>query len=114
MVDTWRDSWFEEGSRLFYIFSRRAVDAALPLEIRPAPSTLVRVFVGRIELITDATRREVSDALGSNDRHTLSKYARFLPAIVASLPDPAAPGERVRWSSAVNAAQPPDQQRSCR
>jgi hypothetical protein len=50
MVDTWRDSWFGEGTRLFYIVSRRAVDATLPLEIDPVPVNVVRVFVGRLEL----------------------------------------------------------------
>ncbi len=50
MVDTWRDSWFGDGTRLFYIVSRRAIDATLPLEIDPVPVSLVRVFVGRVEL----------------------------------------------------------------
>src|SRR5262249_23299695 len=31
MVKTWRDSWFEEGLRVFYIVPRRATDAILPL-----------------------------------------------------------------------------------
>ena len=50
MVATWRDSWFEPGSRLFYVAPRRAVDAILPLDITPAPGSVVRVFVGRMEL----------------------------------------------------------------
>src|SRR5438132_371630 len=50
MVDTWRDSWFEPGSRLFYVAPRQAVDAILPLNVTPAPGSVVRVFVGRIEL----------------------------------------------------------------
>ena len=49
MVDTWRDSWFEEGSRLMYILPSRAVDAILPLEVEPAPLLTARVFVGRID-----------------------------------------------------------------
>ena len=35
MVETWRDSWFEEGSRLIYIVPSRAIDAILPLQIEP-------------------------------------------------------------------------------
>jgi len=31
MIETWRDSWFEEGSRLLYIVPARFVDAVLPL-----------------------------------------------------------------------------------
>jgi hypothetical protein len=52
MIKTWRDSWFEEGLRLFYIVPRPLTDALLPLNIDPQPSELVRVLVGRIELIT--------------------------------------------------------------
>jgi hypothetical protein len=50
MVETWRDSWFGEGTRLFYIVSRNAIDSILPLEIDPIPVDVVRVFVGRLEL----------------------------------------------------------------
>jgi len=52
MVDTWRDSWFEEGTRVFYILPRSAVDSILPLSISPQPAKIERTFVGRIEVIT--------------------------------------------------------------
>jgi len=107
MVETWRDSWFEEGSRLFYFVPLETIDAILPISITPAPSSLVRVFVGRMELVTAATRSEVADALASNDSRTLAKYARFLPAIVSNLPDPATAAERRQRASAVESAQPP-------
>jgi hypothetical protein len=58
MVETWRDSWFEPGSRLFYVAPRQAVDAILPLAITPAPGSIVRVFVGRIELGDRSTMPE--------------------------------------------------------
>jgi hypothetical protein len=64
MVETWRDSWFEEGSRLIYIVPSRAVDTILPLQVDPVPSQTVRVFVGRIELITIETMRSVENANG--------------------------------------------------
>jgi hypothetical protein len=114
MVDTWRDSWFEEGSRLFYIVPRETIDAILPVDVTPAPSTFVRVFVGRVELMTEATRSDVSSALASNDIRTLAKYARFLPAIVNSLPDPPTDAERRHRASAVEAAQPPYAAAVCR
>ena len=38
MIDTWRDSWFEEGMRIFYILPRKAVDGVLPLKITPSPA----------------------------------------------------------------------------
>jgi len=52
MVETWRDSWFEEGLRVFYVLPRKATDAARPLSIDPNPDELVRVLVGRVEVIT--------------------------------------------------------------
>jgi len=48
MIDTWRDSWFEEGSRLIYIVPSQAIEAILPLQVEPAPLQTARVFVGRI------------------------------------------------------------------
>src|SRR6266566_4891809 len=35
MIKTWRDSWFEEGSRLFYVLPRQTTDAVLPITIDP-------------------------------------------------------------------------------
>lgn len=81
MVETWKDSWFEEGSRLLYIVPRVDVDAILPLTIAPAPSAIARVFVGRIELVTPATIRDVTAAIASNDRAVLDRYGRFLRPI---------------------------------
>lgn len=51
MVATWGDSWFEEGTRLFYVLPRALTDRALPLTVSPPPATTVRVLVGRLELI---------------------------------------------------------------
>src|SRR5262249_40117872 len=33
MIATWRDTWFDEGTRVFYVFPRSTVDAVLPLTI---------------------------------------------------------------------------------
>jgi hypothetical protein len=93
MVDTWRDSWFEEGARLLYIAPRADVDEILPLTIAPQPSAVARVFVGRIELVTPATIRDVTAAASAGDRAVLAKYGRFLEPIAAraGLSLPAAP-----------------------
>jgi len=85
MLQTWKDSWFEEGARLFYILPRPFVDSVLPLSIQPAPTTMVRVFVGRLELVTPATERAVEFAFASNDRATLAKYGRFLEPILRAM-----------------------------
>jgi hypothetical protein len=85
MVETWRDSWFEEGARLIYIVPRAFVDSILPLDIRPAPAAVVRVFVGRIELVTPETLRVVSEAMRNGDRDVLQRYGRFLEPIAQRL-----------------------------
>jgi hypothetical protein len=82
MVETWRDSWFEEGTRLIYILPARAVDAALPLHVDPAPSQTARVFVGRIELITPEIRRSVEQAIASADWPAIERYGRFVSPIL--------------------------------
>ena len=91
MLDTWRESWFEEGLRVIYIVPRATVDTALPLEIRPAPAEVARVFVGRVEMLSPARAREIESAAATRDRAVLAKYGRFLEAfwmqrIAAPLP----------------------------
>ncbi len=85
MIETWRDSWFEEGARLFYIVPSRVIDSALPLDIQPAPARVTRVFVGRMEVITPAIEEDVQSALTNNDRTALEKYGRFLQPIAQRL-----------------------------
>jgi hypothetical protein len=85
MFETWRDSWFEEGSRLLYIVPRQFVDSVLPLSISPVPAQTVRVFVGRLELVTPATQRAVEQALVTHDQSTLNHYGRFLAPILETM-----------------------------
>lgn len=85
MIETWGDSWFEEGARLIYILPRAAVDAILPLTIDPRPEKIERVFVGRIEIVTPEIKNAVAQALRAHDQVTLSKYGRFLEPILRSL-----------------------------
>jgi hypothetical protein len=82
MIATWRESWFEEGSRLFYIVPPAFVNTILPLTINPAPSETVRVFVGRLELVTPATTQAVEKILATHDVAALEKYNRFLEPIL--------------------------------
>ena len=85
MVATWRDAWFEEGTRLFYLLPQATVDRLLPLEIHPAPADIRRVFVGRIEVVTAETARTVRDAIATVDHVTLAKYGRFIRPIADRL-----------------------------
>jgi hypothetical protein len=99
MLETWGDTWFEEGSRLIYIVPRQYVDSILPLSINPTPVHLARVFVGRLELITPATENSIEAAITSHDGASLRKYGRFLypifTVILEKQPDPAT--EDHRW-----------------
>jgi hypothetical protein len=85
MVETWRDSWFEEGTRVFYIAPRAMVDATLPLEISPAPTTIERVFVGRIELFPRWTIDKLKDAILTGDRKTVEQRGRFIVPMLQRL-----------------------------
>jgi hypothetical protein len=82
MVETWRDSWFEEGSRLIYIVPSPVINAILPLQVEPVPAQTARVFVGRIELVTPETKLSVEEALSKGDWPTVDRYARFLEPIL--------------------------------
>jgi len=85
MVETWRGSWFEEGSRLIYIVPEKFVNGILPLSINPAPAQIARVFVGRLELVTSATEKAVETAFAARDKVTLEKYGRFLEPILQTM-----------------------------
>lgn len=64
MVKTWRDSWFQEqGLRVLYILPRAWTDQTLPIDLKPEPSALVRVMVGRAELITPALENKLAEQL---------------------------------------------------
>jgi hypothetical protein len=85
MVATWRQSWFEEGARLFYLVPRPVIDTVLPLAIDPPPAAIVRAFIGRLELATPATEAAIADAVAREDLTTLRRYARFLTPLTEPL-----------------------------
>jgi hypothetical protein len=86
MVETWSRSWFRsEGTRILYLVPRPCVDAILPMRITPAPDSLVRVLVGRIEVLTPEVEAEAEAAL--RDRKSpesaarLARFDRFLEPV---------------------------------
>jgi len=85
MIETWHDSWFEEGTRVFYIYPRAGVDAVLPLKITPAPDAVERVFVGRVEVLSPWTRQTIQAAADAQDFATLKKFGRFLESFAAQM-----------------------------
>jgi len=63
MVDTWSDSWFvEDGVRVLYLLPQIWTGEILPLTMKPEPQELVRVMVGRAEIITP----EIQNALAQD------------------------------------------------
>jgi hypothetical protein len=113
MVATWRDSWFEEGTRLFYFLPQSSVDAILPLEIRPAPARIARAFVGRLEIITPVVQADVERALRSGDLRALAVYGRFIEPIAAQVLaraaglEPARVWDMLRLVAAAHASETP-------
>jgi hypothetical protein len=81
MINTWRDTWFEEGTRVLYIVPKPAVEAMLPLNVAPKPDAVSRVFVGRMDVIAPEQVADVRRAIGRDDRVALSKHGRLLGVI---------------------------------
>lgn len=81
MVDTWSTSWFNEpGTRLFYVLPQQKTDKLLPLSVKPQPQEVVRIMVGRLELMTPEQEQQLE-----------STIAGWLAA------EPATPTERQRY-----------------
>jgi hypothetical protein len=97
MLNTWRSSWFEEGMRLFFIMPRKITNTVLPLDIDPQPANLVRVLIGRTEMVTPEMETNVTAQLKTlNDpsasvRQTalkgINRYGRFTESILTHIRD---------------------------
>jgi hypothetical protein len=93
MLNTWRDAWFDEGLRVFYVVPRKSTDVILPISINPEPVALVRVLVGRTELITPEMEKDVtSQIVKLNDQagrqaalKAIKKYGRFVEPILTQI-----------------------------
>jgi hypothetical protein len=90
MIKTWRTSWFEEGMRVFYVLPRETTDAVLPIDVEPKPAQMVRVLVGRAEVITPEMEKSVQqqvnrlgDPRGREEAMlAIRKYGRFSEPIL--------------------------------
>jgi hypothetical protein len=87
MVETWHDSWFEDGMRVFYVVPRPQTDSLLPLKITPAPDAVARVFVGRVEVLSPWARQTIQNAADHRDLATLKQFGRFLEPFAAQMHD---------------------------
>ena len=106
MVNTWRTSYFEsDGIRVLFVLPQSWTDRFIPMTIDPRPDELVRVMVGRIELLTAERERAAEAAianLGSPDPQvrarafdTLRNEGRYVEPIVRRTLESSA-DERVR------------------
>ena len=97
MIKTWRNSWFEAGARVFYILPRPTTDRVLPITIDPQPVALIRVLVGRTELITPQIEKSVekqarllndaSPKVREQARREILQYGRFSEPILKRIRD---------------------------
>ena len=98
MVNTWQDQWFaEDGTRVLYLLPGKWTDRTLRLEISPQPDRVVRVMVGRAELITPETERQLRQQIltfksgdAQEKRHAVAamralSLGRFLQAAVSKV-----------------------------
>jgi hypothetical protein len=62
MVKTWRSAWFgEEGTRILYFLPDRSTHELLPLKVVPKPVSLLRVLVGRHDVLTPEREKQIDD-----------------------------------------------------
>jgi hypothetical protein len=90
MVETWRDSWFEEGLRVLYLVPREFVDRMLPLEITPRPREIARVFMGRAEILAPEHREALARAVAEGNFVGFEGYGRFFTAFARQVLNPSA------------------------
>ena len=88
MVKTWSADWFgEEGTRVLYLVSEPLTADFLPMKIVPKPEKLVRVMVGRHDVLPPERERQVEvlvrQATGESNREAkaadqaLSRLGRY-------------------------------------
>ncbi len=78
MVNTWTNSYFKtDGVRVLYLLPQRWTDRFIPMEIQPRPTSIVRVMVGRTELLMPERERKVAEAVRNlaSDQATLRNTA---------------------------------------
>lgn len=111
MVNTWKDSWFaEDGVRVLYLLPRAWTDRTLPINLNPEPGELVRVMVGRAEVLTPGLEHqlvaELTKAKSGDDeaRSTLTadlkKLGRFAePALRLAVAGQSPAITQVGWAA---------------
>jgi hypothetical protein len=64
MVNTWKTSYFQnDGIRVLFVLPQSWTDSFIPIRIFPKPREVVRVMVGRLELLSPERERRAEDAV---------------------------------------------------
>jgi hypothetical protein len=67
MVNTWEKSYFHTpGIRVLYVVPRVETERILPLRVTPAANELVRILVGRVEIMTKKEEQELLELFNKN------------------------------------------------
>ena len=95
MLNTWRPDWLGDiGARVLYLLPKQWADETLPLKLNPRPRNLVRVMVGRAELIAPDIERTLTELLepfpgmdraGRINELTTGLAGRFAEAAISRL-----------------------------
>jgi hypothetical protein len=82
MVNTWTSSYFQtDGVRALFVLPQSWTDAFIPMTVSPKPKQIVRVMVGRLELLTAGRESLAENAvrdLTSGDSGKRQQAFRFL------------------------------------
>ena len=85
MIKTWSQAWFgEEGTRVLYLLPDELTAELLPLRVEPKPSSLVRVLVGRHDVLTPEREKQI-DGWVTQVKDSSSENTPKLRAAEASL-----------------------------
>ena len=77
MVNTWQTSYFQtEGIRVLFVLPQSWTDAFIPMNIEPQPRKIVRVMVGRLEMLSADRQRKAEAAIASLTRETTAANGR--------------------------------------
>jgi hypothetical protein len=81
MVKTWSSAWFgEEGTRVLYFLPRGLTDELLPLRVEPKPDALVRVLVGRHDVLTPEREKQIDSWVIELTRENAQENAKLRAA----------------------------------
>lgn len=80
MVKTWQQSWFtENGTRVLYMVPGPTTDELLPLYVTPRPKQMLRVLVGRMEIMSPADEQRMIEAVAASVKTRAEHNALAVP-----------------------------------